>query len=197
MNKLIMISGIFTVAVTAIIMSCNSSSGKTKDPLPKKTKEEELIQRGSYLVTVGGCDDCHSPKIMGPNGPEIDMERRLSGFPSSRPVPTYNSELIKKGMIQFNEDLTSSAGPWGISFSANLTSDPTGASSWPLENFIYALRHGKLKGLKESRDLLPPMPWFNFAKMTDEDIEAVYTYLKTIKPVQNIVPGPKSPNEVK
>ncbi|HMU44818.1 MAG TPA: c-type cytochrome [Chitinophagaceae bacterium] len=197
MNKLILISGIFTVAVTAIITACNSSSGKTTDPLPKKTKEEELIQRGSYLVTVGGCDDCHSPKIMGPNGPEIDMERRLSGFPSSRPIPTYNSELIKKGMIQFNEDLTSSAGPWGVSFSANLTSDPTGASSWPLENFKYALRHGKLKGLKESRDLLPPMPWFNFAKMTDEDLEAVYTYLKTIKPVQNIVPGPKSPDEVK
>ena len=51
-------------------------------------------------------------------------------------------------------------------------------------------REGKYKGLDGSRPLLPPMPWPNFAQMTDEDLKAVFAYLKSTKPVRNIVPTP-------
>lgn len=90
----------------------------------------------------------------------------------------------------FNEDLTAAAGPWGVSFAANITSDATGAGSWQEENFILALRKGKFKGLEGSRNLLPPMPWQNFSQMTDDDLKAIYTFLQSTKPVNNVVPAP-------
>jgi hypothetical protein len=183
-------------AVTIIAVACNSKTGDSK-PAEKKQDKAALLKRGEYLVTISGCDDCHSPKKMGPHGPEVDRERRLSGFPATRPLPQFDSNVLKKGIMQLNEDLTASAGPWGISFAANLTSDASGAGSWPLENFKFALRHGKLKGLAASRDMLPPMPWFNFAKMTDEDLEALHTFLQNTKPVENVVPGPKQFSQLK
>lgn len=196
MKSFILLSGLFICVLLALFTSCTTSSAKTESEV-KRADSVYVVKRGEYLVTVGLCDDCHSPKTMGPKGPEIDMTKRLSGFPASRPVPAYNKSLLETGIVQFNEDFTSAAGQWGVSFAANLTSDPTGASSWPIENFKYALRHGKLKGIKEGRNLLPPMPWFNFAKMTDKDIEAIYAYLKTLKPITNAVPGPKSTGEIK
>jgi Cytochrome c len=194
-NKIFILS-FFSVAAVAAIISCNSSTA-SQNNTAKKMDSLTLIKRGEYLVTAAGCDDCHSPKKMGANGPEIDMERRLSGFPASRPMPAFDSNIVKKGIVQLNEDLTSAAGPWGVSFAANLTSDATGAGSWPIENFKYALRHGKLKGLETSRNLLPPMPWFNLAKLTDEDLEAIHAFLKTTKPVENVVPAPKQFSDLK
>jgi len=195
MRKTILIVSAFAATI-AITVACSSKAGDTKtaDTTSDKTA---LLKRGEYLLSVSGCDDCHSPKVMGAHGPEVDMTKRLSGYPAARPMPSFDSNIVKKGIMQFNEDLTAAAGPWGVSFAANLTSDATGAGSWPLENFKYAMRHGKLKGLEAGRDLLPPMPWFNFAKMTDEDLEALHTFLQHTKPVQNVVPAPKQFTELK
>jgi cytochrome c553 len=197
MQNKILVPSFFSVAVAAAIISCSSSTASGENATAKKMDSLTVIKRGEYLVTAGGCDDCHSPKKMGAKGPEIDMERRLSGFPALRPMPSFDSNIVKKGIVQLNEDLTSAAGPWGVSFAANLTSDATGAGSWPVENFKYALRHGKLKGLETSRNLLPPMPWFNLAKLTDEDLEAIHAFLKTTKPVENVVPAPKQFSDLK
>jgi hypothetical protein len=143
-----------------------------------------------------GCNDCHSPKKVGPKGPEIIEELLLSGYPSDRPVVTFDSKLIKEGFAMFYPDLTAAAGPWGISFAANLTPDETGIGNWSEEQFKKALTEGKLKGLDGSRTLLPPMPWVNYISLTDEEIHAVFTYLKSIKPVKNIVPNPISPDKM-
>jgi hypothetical protein len=134
---------------------------------------------------------------MGPNGPEVIAERLLSGHPSDEPAPKFSSSLIKSGLIMFNSSLTASAGMWGISFSANLTPDQTGIGNWPEENFIRALKQGKYKGLEGSRTLLPPMPWQNFANVTEDDIKAMFAYLKSIKPVSNAVPLPIPLEEIK
>jgi len=95
----------------------------------------------------------------------------------------------------FEPDLTAAAGPWGVSFAANITSDQSGIGNWTEEGFIRAMREGKFKGIEGSRMLLPPMPWENFAKLTDEDIRAIYAYLKTTKPVYNVVPAAIPPGE--
>lgn len=198
MRKKFFFALVLVAAISTIAISCNNDSAKKNKTTAVVIKDSvSLVKRGEYLITTSGCDDCHSPKKMGPNGPELDMEKRLSGFPSARPIPDFDNNIFKKGIVQFNEDLTAAAGPWGISFAANLTSDATGAGSWPLENFKYALRHGKWKGLEGSRGLLPPMPWFNFAKMTDEDLEAMYSFLKTTRPVENVVPLPKQLADLK
>jgi Cytochrome c len=197
MRKTCIITGLIVAAgITTLLISCKNGKPEKESNI-KAPDSAQLVKRGEYLITTSGCDDCHSPKIMGAKGPEIDRERRLSGFPSSRPIPAFDSSLVKKGIAQFNEDLTAAAGPWGISFAANLTSDGTGVGNWPLQNFKYSLRHGKWKGLEGSRGLLPPMPWFNFAKMTEEDLEAMYAFLQSTKPVENIVPAPKQFSDLK
>ena len=94
------------------------------------------------------------------------------------------------------QDLTSAAGPWGVSFAANITSDETGIGYWTEEQFFTAIRKGKYKGLEGSRNLLPPMPWQVYSGMTDTDLKAIYEYLQTTKPVSNIVPAPIAPEDI-
>jgi len=190
----------FLFAATAVIaascfISCKNTSGEEKKPVPDSSLT--LVARGEYLVNAMGCDDCHSPKRMGPNGPEIIPERRFSGYPSDRPVAIADSGTIKKGWAMFGPDLTSAAGPWGMSFAANLTSDPTGIGNWKEEQFITAIRKGKFKGLENNRSLLPPMPWFSYRNLSDEDLKSIYAYLKSTKPVNNVVPAPKLFSELK
>ena len=97
----------------------------------------------------------------------------------------------------FGSDFTSTLGPWGISFAANITSDATGIGNWKEEQFIKAIREGKSKGLEGNRSLLPPMPWFVYRNFSDVDLSAIFAYLKSTKPVKNIVPATKGWKELK
>lgn len=142
-----------------------------------------------------GCRDCHSPKIMTPQGPLSDKNRDLSGHPASMPVGRINKESLKDWVL-FNMMNTVSVGPWGITFSANLTSDDTGIGTWSEEQFIIALTEGKSKGIRSARPLLPPMPWQNYVNIKREDAIAIFAFLKTTKPVENIVPQPISPDKL-
>jgi hypothetical protein len=154
-----------------------------------------MVERGKYLVTIGGCNDCHSPKMLGPNGPQPDESRLLSGHPENAKVdksfvPTNGTPWI----YATTSDMTAWSGPWGVSFAANLTPDPnTGLRSgvWTEDVFIKALRSGKHMGT--SRDILPPMPWPEISMMTDEDLKAIWGYLGSIPPVMNHVPEPLPP----
>jgi hypothetical protein len=188
---------IITAIATAVITIVSCKDNKKRAAIAATINNDSLVKRGEYLVTISGCDDCHSPKKFGPQGPEIDMEHRLSGFPASRVFPKYDSNVIKKGLVLFNEDLTSAAGPWGISFAANITSDDTGLGNWSEAHFFKAIREGKFKGLDGSRTLLPPMPWQNFKQMTDNDLKAIFAFLKSTKPVKNIVPGTRQIAELR
>ncbi|WP_345211871.1 diheme cytochrome c-553 [Mucilaginibacter gynuensis] len=170
-------------------------SGSSVSPLRRSarkyssdTSSAALIKRGEYLVTIIGCNDCHSPKYMGPNGPAIDSLNMLSGYPSHKKVPPFPTGTIKKGQIVLAEGGTLAMGPWGTSFAANLTSDETGIGNWSEPQFKNALRHGKFKGLDGGRMLAPLMPWQNFAVMSDEDCSAIFRYLKSTRPFKNVVP---------
>lgn len=104
-------------------------------------------------------------------------------------LPRINGEPLT------TNDNTTWAGPWGVSFAANLTPDKeTGLGYWKAETFIAALRTGKHQGT--GRNILPPMPWPGIGQMTDTDLEAVFAYLKTLKPIKNAVPVPLSPVDV-
>ena len=195
MRKLFTTAGILAFTAVNIFISCTNhpSTGEKSTVMMDST---EKVKRGEYLVSIIGCDDCHSPKRMGPMGPEIIPELRLSGYPSSRPIQKADSQVVKQGWALFGSDLTSSVGPWGMSFSGNLTSDETGIGNWTEENFLRAIRKGKYKGLENSRPLLPPMPWFAYKNMSDEDLKSIFAYLKTVRPVENVVPAPKQLSEL-
>ncbi|WP_196140919.1 diheme cytochrome c-553 [Aliikangiella sp. G2MR2-5] len=159
-----------------------------------KEDRSELVARGEYLVNFGGCNDCHTPKIMTPHGPELDPDKLLSGHQSSSKLPPVPTQIIGPnswGAIT-NHDLTAWVGPWGISFSANLTPDKeTGLGSWTSEIFIQSMRTGKHMGV--GRDILPPMPWFSLNALSDKDLEAIFTYLQSVKAINNPVPQPIPP----
>ena len=177
------------------IISCDNTTQPAtddKEELAELTLEDK-INHGEYLVSIMGCNDCHSPKRMGERGPEIIPELMLSGYPSDRPVVEFDSKLIKEGFAMFYPDLTAASGPWGISFAGNLTPHDTGIGNWTEEQFIRAMSEGKYKGLENGRMLLPPMPWYNYARMKKEDLSAVYAYLMSVDPVDNVVPAAKPP----
>lgn len=159
-----------------------------------KTTGTSIIEQGEYLVMVGGCGDCHSPKVMAAAGPAPDAKKILSGYPSDTRLPEIPRGIIgpaQWGAITTN-DMTAWAGPWGVSFSYNLTPDPaTGIGNWDEALFIQMLRTGKFMGT--SRDMLPPMPWQTIGKMTDDDLAAIFAYLKSLPPVVNAIPAPLPP----
>ena len=173
---------VFVVLLTA----CNQTQ-----PEKKVLSEKEMIERGKYLITAGGCHDCHSPKVFGPQGPKIDESKILSGHPAEMQLAEFDPAILEPGKyILFTQDVTAAIGPWGASFAANLTPDnETGIGTWQPEMFINALRTGKHLGA--GRPILPPMPWEMVGKLTDEDLQAMFAYLKSIPPVKNKVPDPK------
>jgi hypothetical protein len=186
-NNRILLSGLFL-----FLISCGQRNTDTDKTIPELS-QEELIKRGMYLTTIGACHDCHSPKIMTPLGPEPDPARLLSGHPMDEKIPPTT---IQQDWILFSANLTAFVGPWGVSYSANLTPDDTGIGTWSFEQFKTAIRKGKYKGLEGSRDLLPPMPWQMYRNFTDDDLKAVFAYLKSLKPINNLVPSPIAPNDM-
>jgi hypothetical protein len=129
------------IAISLVILLINGLIGQEG----KKKSDKDLIQRGKYLVEVGGCHDCHSPKKFTDKGSILDETRLLSGHPENLELPEINPDLIGPGKwLLFNEHITAAVGPWGVSFSANLTPDEqTGIGLWQEENFIKAMRTGK------------------------------------------------------
>lgn len=153
----------------------------------------DQVARGRYLVTVAGCNDCHTPLKAGPNGPEPDMSRMLSGHPESLSMPP-SPALPPQGAwgVTVSASNTAWSGAWGVSFTANLTPDPdTGLGRWTPRNFKDTIRSGRHLG--RGRPILPPMPVAMYKHMTDEDLEAVFGYLQSIPPIRNRVPEPRPP----
>ncbi len=188
---------LLTFAVLCIILAaCNSEKKEKSTTKIYETKPSEpdisAIKRGEMLVTAVGCHDCHSPKKMTDMGPIPDPDRLLSGHPANDQLGEYDLNTAKS-FILFSPGLTAAIGPWGTSFAANLTPDDTGIGSWTEAQFLTAIKHGKYKGMENSRALLPPMPWQTISHLPDSDLKAMFAYLKTIKPVQNIVPAPIPP----
>lgn len=199
MKKSIFILTVLVAAATASItfVSCNSNANAGNTIGEVVISQDSLIKRGSYLVNAMGCDDCHSPKKFGPQGMEFDMENRFAGHLADGKLGKPNTGVMKDGYMLFAMDLTSAVGPWGQSYAANISSDATGIGNWTEEQFFRAIREGKSKGLKESRPLLPPMPWFVYKNLNDTDIKSIFAFLKSTKPVENRVPGPKALTELK
>lgn len=189
MMKRKLIAGMITPAIVAVIITgCGTSQAENAHTETAMTKDS-LVKRGAYLVTTMGCGDCHSPKVMTPMGPVPDTSRLLSGHRSDAVLPPVHEDALKNGWALFSAEGTAVVTPVGISYAANITSDETGIGNWTFSQFKTAITQGKFKGLENSRPLLPPMPWENYKHMSDSDLEAMFAYLQSTKPIQNIVPA--------
>lgn len=149
-------------------------------------------QRGKLLVNQGRCNDCHTPLVETKDGLMPDTKRMLSGHPSDSKIPKIpDVEIDSEEWLEFLSTLDSTvwAGKWGLSFAANLTPDPTtGIGKWNEDVFVEIMRSGQHISLK--RTINPPMPWKDYAKLSDEDLKSIFAYLATVKPIYNAVPKP-------
>lgn len=183
----------------AIIISCNqpaadnsASASGSDSSMATEVKNggfESQVKWGEHLVKIGGCNDCHTPKKMGPNGPEDDMSLMLSGHPAKMPAAQFDAkEAAKKGLV-VTQTFTSWVGPWGVTYAANLTSDSTGIGMWKEDQFLKALKEKKWMGLDNTRPLMPPMSMMSATIMSDDELKAVFAYLKTTPPINNVAPN--------
>lgn len=185
---------VLVLSVLLTMSGCNVPEAKDA-PHVVTPDSTTRVKRGEYLVNSMGCDDCHSTKKMGEHGPEIDLSLRFAGYPAGRPLAKFDTTTPKSwALLSF--DGTACVGPWGTTFAANITSDATGIGNWTEDQFIKCLREGKWKGLDGGRPLLPPMPWPSFGKLSNDDLKAIFSYLKTTKPIRNTVPEPLPPGVI-
>jgi len=190
------------LGIGSVLLGCSGQQGESTQQaesqpaegspmaIPAAMTHDQLVARGRYLVTVGGCNDCHSPKVFTAQGMFPDSTRMLSGHPADSPLPAFDPASVGPGKwVLFNDDLTACVGPWGAVCAQNLTPDTeTGIGSWTQEMFVQALRTGHHLG--SGRPIMPPMPWPNLAQATDEDLGAIYAYLQSLPPISNKVPDP-------
>jgi mono/diheme cytochrome c family protein len=124
-------------------------------------------ERGKYLVTIGGCSDCHTPgNFLG----HPDIKRFLGGSDVGFAIPGL-----------------------GVFVGRNLTPDKeTGLGNWTEQQIITAFTTGVRP---DGRVLAPTMPWRALSKLTKSDAQAIAAYLKSLPPVKHDVPGPFGPSE--
>lgn len=150
---------LFSAAAVAVcVLSANSDAGLAQDA---------QIKRGQYLVTFGGCNDCHTPGYF---FGKPDMSRFLGGSDVGFEIPGL-----------------------GVFHGPNLTPDhETGLGGWSSDQIVAAITKGQRP---DGRELAPIMPWHAFANLTAQDVRAIAAYLKSLPPVKNKVPGPFGPDE--
>jgi len=188
------LAGLVAVALMPAATSGAEAPAAPKAASRKAAPKKDQIARGSYLVKIMVCNDCHTPWKMGEKGPEPDMSRMLSGHPQDLVLPPPPKLGNGPWIASFAATNTAWAGPWGVSYTANLTPDPeTGLGKWTADTFMQALRTGKHEGV--GRPILPPMPYPWFAQAEDDDLRAIFAYLQSIPPIKNKVPQPIEPPE--
>ena len=116
-------------------------------------------QYGKYLVTIAACQNCHTP-----NGERSADDINLEGG---------REFVTDKGIIR----------------SSNITPDiETGIGSWTRDDFLQKFKQYTNENRTAAKgDVITPMPWIAYSGMTDNDLTAIYNYLKTIPPVHNKV----------
>lgn len=183
---------ILSTVLLVFLSSCQNSEDKKSTAAGKLIQTESSIERGKYLVEIMDCTSCHSPKVFTPEGPITDPTRLFGGYDAAQPFPNLTEEEqdFAKKWVLFYPDLTAAVGPWGVSFAGNISSSGSGIGSWTYDQFKRAMTQGKFKGLQNTRTLLPPMPWQAYRALKDEDIRAIFDYLKSTEPIDNIVPSP-------
>ncbi|OOG76196.1 hypothetical protein [Algoriphagus sp. A40] len=191
-----------TGIILVILIQCSEKKAEVSDvnadttppPSTMYSGFESQVAWGEHLVLIGGCNDCHTPKIITPEGAVLlDSALWLSGHAAGTPSFEVDRKAMESKGLVVTQVFTEWVGPWGVSYAANLTPHETGLGNFTEEQFFRVLREGKYKGLVNSRPILPPMPWEMYRNMTDDEIKAIFAYLKSIKPVNNIVPAPLPP----
>src|SRR6187401_244333 len=98
------------ICSTFLLTSCGKKEGEAAKSGDSTTTSSpaDAVKRGEYLVTIAGCNDCHTPWKMGPKGPEPDMSKMLSGSPEG--MVNSPAKLEMPWMAAFSVTMTSASG---------------------------------------------------------------------------------------
>ncbi len=130
----------------------------------KRPPETDVLATGKYLVNATACIECHT---------KFDKGQLVAGteFGGGREFPFPDGSKVCSGNISLDME--------------------TGIGSWSKDKFI-SLFHSRSDSTALNTNLKPGdfnsiMPWTMYGKMTDADLEAIYTYLRTVTPIKNDV----------
>jgi mono/diheme cytochrome c family protein len=135
-----------------------------KPNFQKRPPASDILATGKYIANASACIECHT---------KFEKGRLIAGteFGGGREFPFPDGSIVRSG---------------------NITSDmETGIGSWSKDRFI-SLFHSRsdsstIHTTLKKGDFNTIMPWVMYGKMTDADLEALYTYLRTVKPIKNSV----------
>jgi cytochrome c553 len=199
LTNIVWTSAIIAAAIllTAVLSTASLKADDAGGAGPETTAGKKAqIARGEYLVEIMGCHDCHTPAKMGPNGPEQDRSRALSGHPEQLVMPPAPALPPGPWVASIAATFTAFASPGGTVFTRNLTPDKeTGLGDWTVEEFIATMKTGRERG--KGRPVLPPMPVQNLRALSDSDIRSLFAYLQSIPPIKNRIPQPIEPTDQK
>jgi len=157
--------------VAAALIGCGDNKEGVVDATPD-SDSVDLVARGQYIMnTLGACTFCHTP--INPDGTR-NMQRLFAGWTCNDPIPFFDAAPGVQGVGCLN--------------ARNLTNHPTGLMNVTDEAIKNAIKNGVRT---DGKSLVPVMPYWVFHNMTDEDLDAIVAYLRTVPGVDNTVP----PNE--
>ena len=153
-------------AIVAYLRTIKPINNKVPDPIYKMKQVRQIFpgaerpykeamfsdrqKHGFYLATIGHCMECHTPMAKGQHDWKADLGRGGFEFP----------------------------GPWGVSVSRNITqSKSKGIGAWTDAEIKKAITTGVDK---DGNHLKPPMGYGYYAHMTDDDINDIIAYLRTV-----------------
>ncbi len=141
------------------------------DPAALAHLDAARVYRGRYLVEIAGCAACHTDgALIG----EPNASRLLAG-----------SHLGIAYTNPFRDTYP------GVAYPANLTPDPrTGLGDWSDARIAAAIRSG---GPDSDPGHLVVMPWPLYRRMSDDDVNAIVMYLRSIPAIDHPVPARVAP----
>jgi mono/diheme cytochrome c family protein len=122
-------------------------------------------KRGAYLTTLASCSDCHTPRN--------EQGQYLAGL-----------EFAGGNVVLHGDAREPKA-------ASNLTPSPNGIPYYTEDLFVETIRTGRVR----DRQISDIMPWGHYRNMTDDDLKAIFAYLKTLKPVDHYVDNTMPPTK--
>ena len=183
-NCSFLVAKLFLITIAAMFAIACDREGE----VPNKFSDKQ-VSEGEVLVMEARCNFCHTPELT-----EDDkyFGKILFGHPYDKKLPDLpNVPVGSQQWMEFVSNLDSTVWIAGnkVVFSANITPDiETGIGSWSKDDFINTIRTGMHPGWKKKVN--KPMPWLDYAKLSNDQLTSIYSYLMSQQPVHNKVPEP-------
>lgn len=147
---------LFVAGLSAL--TCAAAVYAASPAAPERPPATDPVALGRYVVTTGGCNDCHTPGY-GESGGRVPEKNWLTG------------------------DKLGWHGPWGTTYPTNL------------RLYLQDMTEAEWLTLARTMEPRPPMPWFNMRAMSDEDLKAVYAFIKAAGPAGEPAPAYLPPGQ--